>query len=163
MAQLQGMNLGASTQIPINTPVAPMMTDPIQMGEWQHYEMHDASEEQVEGVLQSMHNVKKKLEDCRVMWRELYPHNSELCGMNSTKAVVSHAETTVKMMPVLHNLPYLQTPRTKNSDANAKVTFNMAEKWAYSFEMAIQVNGLMVEDHWERLVLKALDKAQKDQ
>ncbi|KAG0178348.1 hypothetical protein DFQ28_003890 [Apophysomyces sp. BC1034] len=125
--------------------------------------MHDTSEEQVEGALQSMHNAKKKLEDCRVMWRELYPHNSELCGMNSTKAVVSHAETTVKMMPVLHNLPYLQTPRTKNSDANAKVTFNMAEKWAYSFEMAIQVNGLMVEDHWERLVLKALDKAQKDQ
>ncbi|KAG0178675.1 hypothetical protein DFQ28_003705 [Apophysomyces sp. BC1034] len=66
-------------------------------------------------------------------------------------------------MLVPHNLPYLQTPRTKNSDANAKVTFNMAEEWAYSFKMAIQVNGLAIEDHWERLVLKALDKAQKDQ
>ena len=132
-----------------------------------------ASKEQLDEARRLVVEAQTELASRRPVWRVQFPNNSELRGFvpedTPNAACVASSSSSAPevtrqvVLPVPRDLPYLHVPGSKSTDARAKVLFPSADAWAYAFATSIETIGLSLEEHYWRLLMQALDRAQHDQ
>ncbi|KAI9317595.1 hypothetical protein BX666DRAFT_1644877 [Dichotomocladium elegans] len=125
--------------------------------------------EQLEAAEKQAEDMYNKLAARRSEWTKKFPYNGELTGGSSCDVNITpdDAASTSPSSPlptsiVPDDLPCLQELGSEDETAGRKNLYLSAAVWADAFERSVQEAGLSVEDHFLRLLDKALNATQHE-